>query len=103
MEQKATEPNCGLLCLLLPQLFHPPDPTLRRGESWLNRRRPGYNRQTSYAQDCFYVPTPNDQDDKMAIRFIGNFYERGKGCNDDEQEDRMTGGGRQEENVEMRF
>ena len=69
----------------------------------MNRRGPGYNRQTSYAQDCFYVPTPNDQDDKMAIRFIGSFYERGMGCNDDEQEDRMTGGGRQEENVEMRF
>ena len=70
MELKATEPNCGLLCLLLrPQLFHPADPTLRRGESFVNRRRPGYNRQTSYSQDCFYVPTPNDQDDKKVEIF----------------------------------
>ena len=75
MELKATEPNCGLLCLLLrPQLFHPADPTLRRGESFVNRRRPGYNRQTSYPQDCFYVPTPNGQDDKKKWKFLQGRY-----------------------------
>ena len=44
--------------------------TLKRGESYVNRRRFGYNRQTSYAQDCFYVPTPNGQDDKMKWKFL---------------------------------
>ena len=84
MELKATEPNCGLLCLPLPQLFHPADPTLRRGESFVNRRRPVCNRQTSYAQDCFYVPIPSDQDDKM--KFLrGRLF-----CGVEDEEDRMT-------------